>query len=291
MQAALLDWHLYVQSDERGELRALRNRLILGQSAHWAVAKLNGELEGDARALAAVVAVQKRCGGEAARMVESLAGAAERRVESYAKAAAYGSGAKLSARLIAALPLAFVPVTPLTRAPLTDRPGLFLLALGLGLALAGLAWISALFPEPSRHDDPAAALSEILACGVEGGADVRPTLLDVCTHPPPGLETSAGRVQRLLRLGAGWNEALAQSGDDALAELGRSLSTAVAMGLPLGPALRSFAGLRRTDDERAFETAVRRAPVRMAVPLAVCVLPAFVVLGIGPFLRGLSFGT
>jgi len=178
----------------------------------------------------------------------------------------------------------------MTRAPITDRPGLLLLVCGAGLAIAGVAWISALFPHPSPHDDPAAVLAEVLACALEGGSDPRSALLDICSHPPPGATRAAGRVRRLMALGAGWNECLERSGDESLAALGRFLGAGAALGLPLTDVLRDFASLRRSERNREFETAVRRAPVRMAVPLTVCVLPSFVVLGIGPFLRGLSFG-
>jgi tight adherence protein B len=222
-------------------------------------------------------------------MVEGLAAASERRAESIADSEAHGSGAKLSARLIAGLPLAFLPVTPMTRAPMTDRPGILLLVCGVGLALAGVSWISALFPKPDPHDDAAAVIAEVMACAVEGGADVRSALLEICSHPPPGV-TKEVRLRRLVDLGVPSSEALERSGDESLATLGRSLAAATAMGLPVAPVLRDFASLRRSDKEREFEAAVRRAPVRMAIPLAVCVLPSFVVLGIGPFLRGLSFG-
>jgi tight adherence protein B len=289
VRTALFHWHEHVDGDCVVEIRALRNRIELGQETRSAVACLGGPLEADQAALATVVAIHSRIGGDAARMIETLAAAAERRARASANADAYGAGARLSARLIAGLPLAFVPLAPMAKAPLTDPPGLVLLGLGVGLAVVGLAWVSALFPRPDPHDDPAAAIAEVMAAGVEGGGDVAGVLAEVCSSPPPGLAGKGLRIARLLKLGASWSEALARSGDSGLESLAETLSTAGSMGLPLAPALRNFAAVRREERERRFEAAIRRAPVRMAVPLAVCVLPSFVVLGVGPFLRGLSF--
>jgi tight adherence protein B len=290
VRTALLYWHEHVEGACAADLKALRNRIELGQETRNAIAGLGGPLEGDRAALATAVAIHSRIGGDAARVVESLAGAAERRLQAAANADAHGAGARLSARLIAGLPLAFVPLAPMAKAPLADPPGLFLLALGVGLAVVGLAWVSALFPKPDPHDDPAVAIAETIAAGVEGGGDVATVLAEVCSYPPPGLGGTGLRIARLLKLGASWREALTRSGDGGIESLAETLSTAGSMGLPLTSALRNFAAVRREERERRFEAAIRRAPVRMAVPLAVCVLPSFVVLGVGPFLRGLSFG-
>jgi tight adherence protein B len=290
MRQALLCWHDRVGGGCRRGLVALRNRLELGQQTAAAVSSLGDPLEDDAAALATLVAVHSRTGGNAAAMVARLADSAERRMRAVAKAASYGAGARLSARLVAGLPLAFAPIAPMTRAPIGDPAGLFLLLLGGGLAVAGLAWVSALFPRPVPHDHPAAVVAETLAAAVDGGGDAASALRDVCANPPPGGDLVAPRIGRLMDLGASWTEALARSGDPDLGSLGASMRTAVAMGLPLSRALRDLAEAARAERERAFEAAVRRAPVRMAVPLSLCVLPSFVVLGIAPLLRGLSVG-
>jgi tight adherence protein B len=269
----------------------LRNRLNLGQRTRDAVASIGGPLADDAGALAALVAVHARCGGDASRMVDRFADSVQRRHRERGKAASHGAGAKLSARLVAGLPLAFVPLAPMAKAPLADGPGLFMLALGVGLAVVGLNWISAQFPNPDIHDDPAAVVADVLATAGEGGGDIAATLAELCRCPLPGLDGASPRIERLLALGAPWNRALERSGDLGLASLGKTIEATVTMGLPLASMLRGFAAARRADRDRLFEAAVRRAPVRMTVPLAVCVLPSFVLLGIGPFLRGISLAS
>ena len=272
------------------ELRRLSNRLRLGQRPVEAVNALDGVLEEDAAALAAVIAVVSRTGGDAARMVNGVADSARLRDELRATANSYGAGARLSARMVAGLPLAFVPLSPMSRAPLADPVALLLLVIGLGLAVGGLAWVSALFPRPQPHDDHAAAFADLLASSLDAGAGVTETVREVCSFPPPGLEGPVPRVAGLLDLGLPWMDALAGTRDEGLVRLSVTIRGAGALGLPIASSLRSFAAARRKERAAEFEAAVRRAPVRMAVPLAICVLPAYVILGIAPFLRGLSLG-
>jgi hypothetical protein len=52
--------------------------------------------------------------------------------------------------------------------------------------------------------------------------------------------------------------------------------------------LKSFSATRRAQRLRAFDAAMRRAPVWMVLPLSFCVLPAYVLLGLGPYLRSIS---
>ena len=64
-------------------------------------------------------------------------------------------------------------------------------------------------------------------------------------------------------------------------------------GAPLSVGLERLADSMRTVAQRAAEADARRLPVKLLFPLAVCVLPAFVVLTLVPLLassmRGLSW--
>jgi uncharacterized protein len=90
------------------------------------------------------------------------------------------------------------------------------------------------------------------------------------------------RSARLVRLGATWTQALERSVDASLQQLGRTLLQAEDKGLPVAASLDAFAAATRREKARLFDAAIRRAPVLMVVPLVVCVLPAFVLLGLGP---------
>jgi pilus assembly protein TadC len=52
--------------------------------------------------------------------------------------------------------------------------------------------------------------------------------------------------------------------------------------LPLAPTLARLAADARHDRRRQAEAAARALPVRLSFPLVLCLLPAFVLLGIVP---------
>jgi Flp pilus assembly protein TadB len=65
-----------------------------------------------------------------------------------------------------------------------------------------------------------------------------------------------------------------------------SLASAERYGLPIAPVLERLADEARSDRRRAADAAARQLPVRLAAPLVVCTLPAFVLLAIVPLLIG-----
>jgi tight adherence protein C len=95
---------------------------------------------------------------------------------------------------------------------------------------------------------------------------------------------------RRVRLGAGWVDALARAEEPSLRGLGASLGHAEELGLPVADALERFAHRGRAEAARRFEESIRKAPVKMMMPLTLCVLPSFILLGVAPFLRSLSLG-
>ena len=55
-------------------------------------------------------------------------------------------------------------------------------------------------------------------------------------------------------------------------------------GLPLGPVLERLSAEARAHRRRQSDIAARQLPVRLAVPLVLCTLPAFVLLAVVPLL-------
>jgi hypothetical protein len=72
-----------------------------------------------------------------------------------------------------------------------------------------------------------------------------------------------------------------------LARLGASLAFAHLTGAPTAGLLRSAAELERRSSLRAAERRAAEMGVRLVVPLGVCVLPAFICLGIVPVVMSL----
>jgi Flp pilus assembly protein TadB len=281
---ALASWSAHGPEACRPALDRLARRLELGDRIEPAVAQMRDVMP-EAGALAAVLSVQSEVGGDGAAMVGSLARSLEQRHEQSSSGSAASAGALLSGRMVAGLPLAFLPLTPLARAPLLDVPGVMMLALGGGLAVAGMRWINRLIPRPPAQDDSAAEVADATAAVLRGGVSLGSALAALAAHrDDPVLHRSARRAQ----LGCSWPDALRRSGDDGYAALAEVIERTDRHGLPAADALEDFAAVRRADRAQEFERAVRRAPVLMVVPLVLCVLPAFALLALGPFLRGLS---
>lgn len=286
-RAALAEWLHHGPREMHTPLEVVKRLVRMGMPTPVVIARLEGALEQDAFVLGSLLGISERLGGNSAAMIDGLASSIENRRASLSAARASGSGAKLSGRLIAGLPLAFLPLTPISRGDLFDGMGILMLVLGIGLAAAGMMWIARLMPQPATHDDPAAALADLLAAGLRGGAGLTAALNHIADVPPPTLE-ELGRARRMTRLGLSWPEALCRLEVSALPALGATLARAQRLGLPVADSLLTFASEQRAEHDRVFETKNKRAMVLMMIPLAICILPAFILLAIAPFLRSLS---
>jgi Flp pilus assembly protein TadB len=285
---ALLRWHIDAGPPTRKALTRVARRIRLGDDLEGAIASLRPEFGPEAEDLALLFTVHGECGGDLASLIDTAAAALEERIRLRSVAAASGAGAILSSRMVAALPLLCIPLLPVSHAPLFDPVGVALLAAGAALALAGLHWIGRLVPQPPKSDDPAAAVAELIATVLSAGVGLRQALDHIAPRAPAEIRDPFGRAQRRVALGSTWPEALKASSHSDVAALGASLLTAQRLGVPAAAALRSFAGRLRDRRALAFEEKNRRAPVLMVVPLVTCVLPSFLLLALGPFIRGLS---
>jgi Flp pilus assembly protein TadB len=283
------EWGDRAPESLRAPLERLRRRLRLGASAEEALSSLVPEMDEEGPAVAALLTVHVRLGGDAAALLEEAAGAAEDRLAPTESAIAMASGARLSGRMVASLPFALLLLSPASKAPLFDAAGLALLAAGIGLGVVGLLWMGRLVPRPEALADPCSALASLVAAVCEAGASPSAALevMAGCVGVPLGEEL--GRARRLAALGASWPEALRRADGDGLGELAAVIERATSSGSPIAAPLRSLAASRRRRGARDFEARLRRAPVLMVVPLTLCVLPSFAVLGLGPFLRGVVF--
>ena len=57
-------------------------------------------------------------------------------------------------------------------------------------------------------------------------------------------------------------------------------------GIAVGPLLERLSAVTRQQRRQELDAAARQLPVRMAIPLVVCVLPSFVLLGVVPLFVG-----
>ncbi len=162
-----------------------------------------------------------------------------------------------------------------------------------GLAAAGLCWWWAAHdPEAQRRaaevrrDLPGLVL--LVGCALESGCSVPDALAAAAdAHPGPAADALRPAVQR-LRLGVEpqtvWGDVDAATGLQPLARaLSRSARTGADVSVSVVRLADELAERRRADaTDRA-----RRVGVAAAVPLGVCLLPSFLLLGIVPMAVGL----
>ncbi|MDD9207459.1 type II secretion system F family protein [Georgenia sp. 10Sc9-8] len=172
------------------------------------------------------------------------------------------------------------------------------LLLALLAVLPAAPWTSARDPAPTRPGQrpvPAGAVDRVLLLDLAGaalhsGASVPGALQALGTAVDLG--TTTGRALqhagRMLLLGAQWSEAWA-GGPPHLRTLADCLEPAWTDGTDPLPLLQRAARSIRSDRVRAAQESAARLGVRLVLPLGLCFLPAFVLLGLVPVL--LSTGT
>lgn len=132
-------------------------------------------------------------------------------------------------------------------------------------------------------------LLELLAAAVRSGAAV-PRALDVVGSCVGGREGAGLRAAgAALLLGASWDTAWATA-PPRLAVVQRALRPAWLHGAAPAPALRAAAQASRQDRTAAAKAAAARLAVHLVLPLGVCFLPAFVLVGLVPVLVSLGSG-
>lgn len=87
-----------------------------------------------------------------------------------------------------------------------------------------------------------------------------------------------------LALGRGRDEALAHFGKTSheAGRVARMLVLAQRLGTPLAQALSVQAAMLRAERRRAAEARARRLPVLILFPMTLCILPALLILFLGP---------
>lgn len=286
-RAALARWHEDAPERFREPLTDLARRLRLGADPVRAAASLEPYLGPIGARVAAAIRASLETGADLARLAGELARVAELELARAQAAAAATAGARSSTRLIAGLAASSIAMAVVVRPPVADAAGLAVASLGTVLILIGIAWVRRLAPTDLR-DDGLSQVADMTAAMMRAGAQASVALDIILAHPPEPLAGPLAGARRRVRLGITWPEALARSRDPGLHALGAVLERHRRLGHAVATELGDLAAYLRAEQDRTFEAATRRAAVAMIVPLAICLLPGFVLLGLVPFLRGLS---
>lgn len=128
---------------------------------------------------------------------------------------------------------------------------------------------------------------ELIVLAVRAGhlpcAAVRTALPFMGTGVHPAFEQVVLRVERGERFADALTVLDLELGPVA-APLAHHLAAAERDGLPLAPVLDRLAADARAQRRRVAEARARQLPVRMALPLTLCTLPAFVLMALVPLL-------
>lgn len=225
-------------------------------------------------ALAAGLEVADRTGAPLARSLERLADslvdvARVRRDAGTALAGPVATSRTVllmpGAGLLLAAGLGFDPL----RVLVTTVPGLACLVAGCSLVAVGWRWNRALVRQATPHEPAPGLVLDLVATAMSGGASV-----------PRAVAVVRRACER-----AG----LDPGGD--LDAVGSVVEAASRTGAPVAVLLRSEAERSRRDAATWAERAAARLAARLMLPLGVCILPAFLAVGVVPMLLAVVSST
>jgi tight adherence protein B len=285
LRQALISWPEEAPPPLQQSLERVARRVMLGADVDQAVTILRVDFGEDLPSISSALGLHLELGGNLAALLDRIATAIDVRQHSLAAAEAAGSGARLSGRLVAGLPLAFVPLAPVGGMPWTDPRAFVSAVAGVVLAVFGMRWMARLVPGPPRLQDGVTMVAELLAGALDAGASLAAALQCLTSHPPEELEDQLVKAADTVALGASWPDSLQRLGHPGLAGIALTVRRAEWAGAPIGGALELLAERRRESMLLSFERSLRRVPVLMVVPLVVCMLPAYLLIAAGPWLH------
>lgn len=278
--AALQRWPREAPVGVRAELLSTAARAALGCRIARCLAPVEAAWGTDGRSLTSRFLTSMEGGGDLAAMLDDLAASITGTNGRQRNARAAAAGASLSGRLILVVPVVLLLGGAAAGGGIetTDAGGLL-----LGGVLGGLGsfWISRLTPKPPPDDDLAAAC-DVMRRSLMAGSSVHVALTVASVGGPDGIRAELQEAIALIDIGFSPRRALERAG---LPELSDRLGDALTLGVPLCDSLRSLARLRRAQATHEFESRLRRAPVLMALPLSLCLLPSFFLIGFAPMLK------
>jgi len=224
-------------------------------------------------ALAAAWIVAVAAGSPLSPALRGAAAALRDRAEVAREVEVALSGPRSTARLVGWLPLVGIGFSLLLGVDvlgvLTGTPvGVGLLGVGAMLAVAGRLWTAALVRRATPRGGIPGLEEELIVIGVGSGLS----------------------IERARRLVAEASDRLGLDTADGAA-VDEVLELAERAGAPAAELLTSAAQQRRRSARASGRRAAADLGVRLLLPLALCVLPSFLLLGVAPMVLGLISST
>lgn len=272
---------------------AVATALRVGDSVDRALASYDGVVpSAELAPFAIVLGAFARSGGRIGRSLSRVSRLLRGRLALDAERAALTAQGRLSAIVLVAL----APMGALFFAILAPSYVGTLIGTGRGLALIALSleacgaiWLWRLVRAPSDTPELASLLDAVVV-GLDAGLSFELSLAALVARSPRVARLpEARRLLADLRLGRPPRvafEAFAASGPDE-ARVAALVESARRFGAPLAELLVAQADALREAERRQAEAKARRLPVLMTFPLTFCVLPALLVVFLGPPLLSL----
>jgi len=275
-----------------GPTRRAAASLTLGAPVGEALAAYTGTVpDEDVAPLAVVLAAFARSGGRVGRSLARVAALMRGRLALEDERAALTAQGRVSAIVLVALAplgaLFFALATP-DYAAIFLGAGLGLLGLAVALEVAGALWLWRIVRATAPPPDLATFLDAVVV-GLEAGLTFERALAALVERAPSfGRLSDARRLLADLALGRSLPDALrgfGRGGDDA--RIAALVVAATRFGAPLAELLVIQADALRTTERRRAEAEARRLPVLMLFPLSLTILPALLLVFLGPPLLSL----
>lgn len=133
---------------------------------------------------------------------------------------------------------------------------------------------------------------DVMSTCLEAGLAPADAILVVCEVVDGPVRQVLLPVAFAIRAGvdveAAWSDAGRAGSSEAVRRVQRAFARAAATGAPMADTLSALAEDERQRLRWTAEAAARRAGVRAVGPLAVCFLPAFLLLGVVPVVVGVA---
>lgn len=275
-----------------GATRRAASSLTLGARIGDALVSYEGLVPAqDLAPLAIVLRSFARSGGRVGASLERVAALLRGRLALEEERTALTAQARVSAAVLVALaPLGvafFAFALPDYLATLFGQ-GRLLLAIAIAFETVGAIWLLRIVRATTPPDDLATLLDAVVV-GLDAGLTFEHALASLVRHAPEAVRgPEARRLLADLSLGTRLSDALARfaSRPDE-ARIAALVGTSLRFGSPLAPLLVTQTDALRTTARHQAEAVARRLPILMLFPLAFCILPALLIVFLGPPLLSL----
>jgi Flp pilus assembly protein TadB len=245
----------------------------------------------DLAPLVIVLAAFARSGGRVASSLERVAVLLRGRLALEEERAALTAQARVSSFvliLLAPLGAVFFAVAMPDYGATLFGDGLGLLAIALAFEVVGAVWLWLIVRRSTQATDLATFLDAVIV-GLDAGLTFERALAGIVERVPNiSRAREARRLLADLSLGTPLPAALrafATRPDEA--RVGALVAASARFGSPLARLLVVQADALRATERHRAEASARRLPVLMLFPLALCILPALLVIFLGPPLLAL----